>query len=90
MIKLVSSGTKFHQDGLKLNTIYINEGVTFMKCLYCGDEMDQGVIQSPNEISWKHRRHFFGRAEFHKAQLFYRTFFIFSIIIVTDRSQRRP
>ena len=24
-----------------------------MKCPYCGNEMEQGFIQSPQEISWK-------------------------------------
>ncbi len=39
-----------------------------MKCPYCGLEMEQGLIQSNQELSWipGSRRKFFGRAEFHK------------------------
>ncbi len=37
-----------------------------MKCPYCGEEMEQGVIQSPHEISWDKKKRFFGRAEFHE------------------------
>jgi len=36
-----------------------------MKCPYCGEEMEAGVIQSPHEISWQDKKHFLGRAEFH-------------------------
>lgn len=39
-----------------------------MNCPYCGNEMETGVIQSGQEISWLPgiKRHFFGRAEFHR------------------------
>ena len=39
-----------------------------MKCPYCNNEMEKGLIQSPQEISWLkgEKRKFFGRAEFHK------------------------
>ena len=39
-----------------------------MKCPYCNNEMEKGLIQSPHEISWLkgEKRKFFGRAEFHK------------------------
>lgn len=40
-----------------------------MKCPYCGEEMEQGVIQSSQEISWKNKKHLFGRAEFHKGSI---------------------
>jgi PHP family Zn ribbon phosphoesterase len=40
-----------------------------MKCPYCGEEMEKGVIQSPQEISWKRKKHFFGRAEFHDGSI---------------------
>ena len=39
-----------------------------MKCPYCNNEMEKGLIQSPQVISWLkgEKRKFFGRAEFHK------------------------
>ncbi len=37
-----------------------------MKCPYCGGEMEQGVIQSPHEICWKHEKAFLGNAEFNE------------------------
>ena len=40
-----------------------------MKCPYCGNEMERGVIQSPHEISWTDKKHFFGRAGFHKGSV---------------------
>jgi len=40
-----------------------------MKCPYCDEEMEQGVIQSPQEISWTKKKHLFGRAEFHKGSI---------------------
>ena len=38
-----------------------------MKCPYCGNEMETGLIQSPQEISWikGEKKHLFGRAELH-------------------------
>lgn len=38
-----------------------------MKCPYCSNEMELGVIQSPHEISWKKglKRPVVGRAVFH-------------------------
>lgn len=38
-----------------------------MKCPYCNNEMERGLIQSPHEIEWikGEKRHLFGRAEFH-------------------------
>ena len=38
-----------------------------MKCPYCSGEMELGIIQSPQEISWKKglKRPFAGRAKFH-------------------------
>jgi len=36
-----------------------------MKCPYCGKETEEGVIQSPNEISWQREKHLFGGAELH-------------------------
>lgn len=42
-----------------------------MKCPYCGDEMKQGLIQSPHEINWipGEKRKFFGRAMFHEGSI---------------------
>ena len=40
-----------------------------MKCPYCDNEMEQGVIQSPHEISWTDKKHFFGRAQFHEGSV---------------------
>lgn len=40
-----------------------------MICPYCGEEMEQGVIQSPHEISWKYKKSLFGRAGFHKGSI---------------------
>ena len=40
-----------------------------MNCPYCNEEMVEGVIQSPQEISWQHKRHFFGKADFHKGSI---------------------
>lgn len=38
-------------------------------CPYCGGPMEDGVIQSPQEINWKRKRHFFGRARFHEGSV---------------------
>ena len=42
-----------------------------MKCPYCNNEMEEGYIQSPHEISWKKgtKRHVFGRAQFHEGSV---------------------
>ena len=42
-----------------------------MKCPYCNNEMERGVIQSPQEISWKKgdKRPVFGRAFFHEGSV---------------------
>ena len=40
-----------------------------MKCPYCGEEMEQGVIQSPHEIGWKNKKSYFGTAKFHKGSI---------------------
>ncbi len=40
-----------------------------MKCPYCSEEMEQGVIQGPHEISWQYKKHIVGRAEFHKGSV---------------------
>ena len=42
-----------------------------MKCPYCSNEMEQGIIQSPQELSWKRgtNRAVFGRAEFHEGSV---------------------
>jgi len=39
-----------------------------MECPYCGKEMEDGLIQSANEIAWYkgRKRHVFRRAAFHK------------------------
>ena len=39
-----------------------------MKCPYCNNEMEQGIIQSPHELNWKRgtKRPLLGRAEFHE------------------------
>lgn len=36
-----------------------------MKCPYCNKEMEQGIIQSPNEIAWQKDKHLFGRSDLH-------------------------
>ncbi|WP_408611164.1 PF20097 family protein [Lachnoclostridium phytofermentans] len=40
-----------------------------VKCPYCDDKMEQGVIQSPHEISWMKKKHIIGSAEFHKGSI---------------------
>jgi len=42
-----------------------------MNCPWCNREMERGVIQSGQEISWFPgiKRRFFGRAEFHRGAL---------------------
>ena len=42
-----------------------------MKCPYCNIEMEQGFIQSPQEISWKkgEKRPLLGRAQFHEGSV---------------------
>ena len=42
-----------------------------MNCPYCGREMELGVIQSPQEISWKKgvKRPLAGRAQFHDGSI---------------------
>lgn len=37
-----------------------------MECPYCRKELEQGMIQSPHELSWKKKSSFVGRAGFHK------------------------
>ena len=36
-----------------------------MNCPYCGEAMEQGVIQSPHEINWTRKKHLLGNAAFH-------------------------
>lgn len=36
-----------------------------MKCPYCEAEMEQGVIQSSQELSWKKKRKIIARAKFY-------------------------
>ena len=42
-----------------------------MKCPYCGNEMEQGLIQSPHELAWVEgeKRHIFSRAKFYEGAL---------------------
>ena len=42
-----------------------------MICPYCAGEMEEGIIQSPHEISWKKglKRPVFGRAAFHEGSV---------------------
>lgn len=42
-----------------------------MKCPYCSNEMEEGIIQSPQEISWKRgvKRPLAGRAQFHEGSI---------------------
>jgi len=37
-----------------------------MNCPYCNKEMEHGVIQSPQEISWNRKKHIIARAEFYE------------------------
>lgn len=34
-----------------------------MKCPYCGRDMEQGVIQSVQEINWQKKRHLINRSD---------------------------
>ena len=38
-------------------------GGSALNCPYCKDEMERGVIQSPNEIAWVPQRSLIGAAE---------------------------
>lgn len=40
-----------------------------MRCPYCNEEMEQGIIQSSQEIFWDKKKHFFARAEFHEGAI---------------------
>ncbi len=42
-----------------------------MNCPYCGQAMEQGLLQSPQEISWikGNKRRLFGRAELHEGSV---------------------
>ena len=42
-----------------------------MQCPYCNSEMEQGFIQSPQELSWKKgaKRPVLGRAAFHEGSV---------------------
>lgn len=40
-----------------------------MKCPYCNNEMEKGVIQSPHEIAWLRKNHFLGRADLHEGSV---------------------
>jgi len=42
-----------------------------MKCPYCEEEMELGLISSPHELSWKkdEKKPLFGRAEFHEGSV---------------------
>ena len=42
-----------------------------MDCPYCHNEMEEGMIQSPHEISWKrgNKIPLFGRAAFHEGSV---------------------
>lgn len=42
-----------------------------MKCPYCESEMEQGMIQSPQEISWMKgdKKTLLGRASFHEGSV---------------------
>lgn len=36
-----------------------------MKCPYCSNDMEKGVIEGPHEIAWKKKSSLIGRAKFH-------------------------
>lgn len=42
-----------------------------MRCPYCNIEMEKGIIESNQEISWKpgEKRRIIGRADFHKGSV---------------------
>lgn len=48
-----------------------------MKCPYCNMEMEQGVIQSSQEINWQKKKHLLNRSDLHKdaVRLSARSFF---------------
>lgn len=54
---------------LGVRRIIEKEKNQIMKCPYCGEEMERGVIQSPQEISWKDKKHVFGRAKLHEGSI---------------------
>ena len=37
-----------------------------MKCPYCGKELEQGVLQSAQEINWQKKKVVFNRAHLHE------------------------
>mgnify|MGYP000084053603 CR=1 FL=1 len=37
-----------------------------MKCPYCNEEMEKGVIENPYEISWRTKRYYIPSARFYK------------------------
>ncbi|MBO7473018.1 MAG: hypothetical protein J6U00_03285 [Ruminococcus sp.] len=51
--------------------IKVYGGRLAMTCPYCNNEMEQGIIQSPHELSWKRgtKRPVLGRAEFHEGSV---------------------
>lgn len=40
-----------------------------MKCPYCGEEMEQGVIQSQHGINWMTKKHLIGASEYHEGSV---------------------
>lgn len=68
---------------LSKDCLYFKEEMKFMKCPYCGEEMEQGVIQSPHEIAWKNKRSYIGTAKFHKGSIILSKLAIFEGSAVT-------
>lgn len=40
-----------------------------MECPYCNNEMEKGIIRSPQEISWDRKKHWVGRAQDHEGSV---------------------
>ena len=43
-----------------------NRGDDYMKCPYCGREMEQGVIQSTYELNWQKKRRLMNRSDMYE------------------------
>lgn len=40
-----------------------------MKCPYCGEGMEIGVIQSSQEINWQEKKHLFNRSDLYNSSV---------------------
>lgn len=58
-----------------------------MQCPYCKGEMEQGVIQSPQEISWQKKTYIWGRAKKHKGSIVLSDFSMIGSAIIAYHCQ---